>query len=394
MTSDHSINQAWLDLPAGARAALEQQWSGLATGGLPCGAAVIARDGKLLAEGRNHAYDPAGTLATRLAYPLQHTRLAHAELNALALVPTDVDHATLTLWSTQHPCSMCAAAIRFVGIGNVCYIADDLSDDSSPEAITATHRGIPYRPLGDPLWWTISNLLFLYTSAVQQGASAGNLKKNRARYGSLIELALELSSADVLGQAARSGAPLHVALAPWSARIERTAHQLASKEQLVMDTPGGPTHQAQPGDQGAVRALYRQLLDVWNRQDAQAYAGLIAEDGNIVGFDGSQMDGRAAVVDEIGRIFADHQTARYIAAVREVRLVTPDVAILRAVVGMVPPGQTDIKPDVNAIQSLVATRSEGVWRIALLQSTPAQFHGRPELGQQLTDELRQLLRKA
>jgi len=30
--------------------------------------------------------------------------------------------------------------------------------------------------------------------------------------------------------------------------------------------------------------------------------------------------------------------------------------------------------------------------IALFQNTPAQFHGRPELAQQLTEELRQLRR--
>jgi tRNA(Arg) A34 adenosine deaminase TadA len=31
----------------------------------------------------------------------------------------------LTLWTTQHPCSMCAAAIAFVGIGEGWLIADD-----------------------------------------------------------------------------------------------------------------------------------------------------------------------------------------------------------------------------------------------------------------------------
>jgi len=58
-------------LPAGARAALQEQWQGLA---------------------------------------LQHNRLAHAELNALARIGTEAEHQALTLWSTQHPCSMCAAA--------------------------------------------------------------------------------------------------------------------------------------------------------------------------------------------------------------------------------------------------------------------------------------------
>jgi uncharacterized protein (TIGR02246 family) len=74
-----------------------------------------------------------------------------------------------------------------------------------------------------------------------------------------------------------------------------------------------------------------------------------------------------------------------------VRFLTPDVAILRAVVGRVPPGQSDLNPAANAVQSLVAVKQDDQWRIALFQNTPAQFHGRPELAQKLTEELRQLL---
>jgi hypothetical protein len=58
---------------------------------------------------------------------------------------------------------------------------------------------------------------------------------------------------------------------------------------------------------------------------------------------------------------------------------------------MLPPGKSDINPAVNTIQSLVAVKQAGQWRIALYQNTPAQFHGRPELSQALTEELRQLL---
>lgn len=147
----------------------------------------------------------------------------------------------------------------------------------------------------------------------------------------------------------------------------------------------------QPGDEAAIRALYHRLLEAWNQRDAHAYAGLIAEDGNLVGFDGSQIDGRAAIETQIGQIFADHQTATYVGKIREVRYLAADVALLRAVVGMIPPGQTDLNPDVNAIQSLVGIKRDGEWQIALFQNTPAQLHGRPDLVQQLTDELRQLL---
>ncbi len=141
-----------------------------------------------------------------------------------------------------------------------------------------------------------------------------------------------------------------------------------------------------------VRSLYQEFIQRWNTRNAGAMAALLTEDGNLVGFDGSQMNGRQEVETQLGKIFAHHQTAAYVEIVREVRLLSSDVAILRAVVGMVSPGQSDINPSVNAIQSLVAVKQQGQWRIALFQNTPAAFHGRPEASEQLTAELRQALR--
>jgi uncharacterized protein (TIGR02246 family) len=148
--------------------------------------------------------------------------------------------------------------------------------------------------------------------------------------------------------------------------------------------------QASP-DEGSVRALYHDLLDCWNRRNPQAMAALFADDGNLVGFDGSTVNGRSDIEAHLRPIFADHPTSKYVSKIREVRFLKPDLALVRAVVGMVPPGKSDINPAVNAIQSLVAVRENGRWRVALFQNTPAQFHGRPELAQQLTEELRQLL---
>jgi uncharacterized protein (TIGR02246 family) len=86
------------------------------------------------------------------------------------------------------------------------------------------------------------------------------------------------------------------------------------------------------------------------------------------------MTGRVKITTTLGQIFADHVTASYVSKVRSVRLLSPEVAILRAIVGMVPPGQSDLNPAVNAHQTLVAARRDGIWRIELLQTTPAQFH--------------------
>ena len=58
---------------------------------------------------------------------------------------------------------------------------------------------------------------------------------------------------------------------------------------------------------------------------------------------------------------------------------------------MIPPGKTDIEPDVNAHQTLVAVKTNSNWRIELFQNTPAAFHGRPELVDKMKDELRELL---
>ena len=73
------------------------------------------------------------------------------------------------------------------------------------------------------------------------------------------------------------------------------------------------------------------------------------------------------------------------------RFLSTEVAVLRAVAGMVPPDQHDINPAVNAVQTLVAHRHKAPWRIALFQNTPAAYHGRPELSERLTAELRDAL---
>jgi hypothetical protein len=54
---------------------------------------------------------------------------------------------------------------------------------------------------------------------------------------------------------------------------------------------------------------------------------------------------------------------------------------------MVKPGETAVNPTTNAVQSLVAVRTDAGWRVALFQNTPAAFHGRPDESARLTAEL-------
>src|SRR5215213_2622569 len=142
-----------------------------------------------------------------------------------------------------------------------------------------------------------------------------------------------------------------------------------------------------------IRRLYEQILIAWNQQDAPAMAASFKEDGNLVSFDGTQADSRADIEDHLRPIFTDHPTAAYVAKVREIRMLSSNVGILRAVVGMIPPGSNDINPAGNTIQTLVAVQNADGWQAARFQSTPAAWHGRPQDSAALTEELRDVMRR-
>jgi uncharacterized protein (TIGR02246 family) len=139
-----------------------------------------------------------------------------------------------------------------------------------------------------------------------------------------------------------------------------------------------------------IETIYFSFLDRWNNRDAAGMAAMCSEHAYLVGFDGSELRGRDAIKTELSRIFTDHKTLPYVAKVRSVETFE-DVAILHGVVGMVD-AEGQLKPEVNAIQTCVVSRESDAWRVEVLQSTPAAFHGRPEARERLTEELREVLR--
>ncbi len=143
-------------------------------------------------------------------------------------------------------------------------------------------------------------------------------------------------------------------------------------------------------EEEAVRALYRAILSGWNAGDAAAFAAPFASDGVVIGFDGSEVRGRAAIESAMAAVLADHRTGSYVGRVRSVRaLGAGDAMLLQAVAGVVPAGEEDLNPDLNSAQALVAERDgDGAWRVVLYQNTPAQYHGRPDAAERLTAELR------
>ena len=139
--------------------------------------------------------------------------------------------------------------------------------------------------------------------------------------------------------------------------------------------------------ENAVTALYAKLIAGWNAKDGEVMAEPFAEDGTIIGFDGSISSGKETIGAEMSNIFGHHETARYAVKVQSVRPLGPQAMILRAIAGLVPPGQTAINSETNSHQTLIAEAQQGQWRIVLFQNTAAQFHGRPQLVEEMTREL-------
>ena len=145
-------------------------------------------------------------------------------------------------------------------------------------------------------------------------------------------------------------------------------------------------------EEAEIRALYKQLMDGWNAASGYAFASPFEESGDLVGFDGTHINGRHGIA-----LFHQHlfdmflKGSRLVGKVRRVRFLTSGVAVMHTVGGTVMPGQTDLDPERNSVQTLVAVKRNGKWSLAAFQNTRATYIGRPEESQKLTEELRALL---
>jgi uncharacterized protein (TIGR02246 family) len=64
---------------------------------------------------------------------------------------------------------------------------------------------------------------------------------------------------------------------------------------------------AHPHD-AQIQALYSSFLDGWNRRSGAAVAACFADDGDIIGFDGTHHRGRLSIAADLRAVFGSHQT--------------------------------------------------------------------------------------
>jgi uncharacterized protein (TIGR02246 family) len=133
----------------------------------------------------------------------------------------------------------------------------------------------------------------------------------------------------------------------------------------------------QISDEPAVRDLYQQLMDAWNRGSGAAFAAAFTEDGDLVAFDGAHLQGRQEIAPAHQELFDKWlKGTRLVGKVTRVRFLAPDVAVMHAIGSTTMRGESEPSPERNSIQTLVATRQNGEWRIAAFQNTRMRPIGR------------------
>ncbi len=137
------------------------------------------------------------------------------------------------------------------------------------------------------------------------------------------------------------------------------------------------TAHATSDDRALIQNLYQRILDGWNRGDGAAFAAPFAEECEFIAFDGTHFTERQAIA-------AFHQTlfdkwmrgTRLVGQVERVRALGPDAAVLYAVGGTILRNHTSAAPERDSLQTLVAQRQDGEWRLVAFHNTRLRPIGR------------------
>jgi uncharacterized protein (TIGR02246 family) len=176
---------------------------------------------------------------------------------------------------------------------------------------------------------------------------------------------------------------------------EHTDHSATNNLDRTMPTreEAAANHSA---EEAAVRALYQQLMAGWNQGSGDAFAAVFTEDGDLIGFDGTHFKGRQEIAPFHQRLFDKWlKGSRLVGEVKDVRFLSPDVALMHAVGGTVMRGKSEPVPERDSIQTLVATHQDSEWRLAAFQNTrlhPMDSSAGPFLVWTLSDLLWKVLR--
>jgi tRNA(Arg) A34 adenosine deaminase TadA len=135
---------AWHELDEPWRAALELAWEAYLAGTIPVGSVVVDAEGNIVARGRNRIFEPPG-------HGVSGSRLAHAEVEALAQLPATERYRDHVLYSALEPCLLCTAATLLSTVGRIEYATIDPFGGACNGTIDTAHWQRSAPEIGPPL---------------------------------------------------------------------------------------------------------------------------------------------------------------------------------------------------------------------------------------------------
>ena len=118
------------------------------------------------------------------------------------------------------------------------------------------------------------------------------------------------------------------------------------------------------GDEEAIRAIHRQLIDGWNRGSGADFAAPFTDDCEFIVFEGTHLTGRAQLAAFTQKIFdTEVKGTRLHGEVKWVSFVNPDLAVMHGTVGMSMAGETEPNPSRDSMQLFVVCRRGGMWQV-------------------------------
>lgn len=123
-------------------------------------------------------------------------------------------------------------------------------------------------------------------------------------------------------------------------------------------------------DEAAIRRIVQSLADGWNSGDGAAFGAPFAPDADYMVWNGHTAKGRETIADEHQRIFDTiYKDTTMKLEVVQLRFLRDDVAVTHTQGGTI--GQ-ETWPTVRP--TMVLTKADGQWQIAVFQNTPIMAH--------------------
>jgi uncharacterized protein (TIGR02246 family) len=122
-------------------------------------------------------------------------------------------------------------------------------------------------------------------------------------------------------------------------------------------------------DGPAVRDIHQRMIDAWNAGDAVAFAAPFTDDADFIAFEGTHLQGRAAITSFHEQLFETVlRGSRLEGEVRFVRPIGPAQAAMHSIVRVTLPSESRPSPSRDSMQLTTVSCRSGEWRVEALMN--------------------------